>query len=161
MNKKLIEKIEASSLWTIRKFKVGEKKPFEVSKFKGNLLLNEGINELWTLVAGTGGTAYNNAGAYLGVGDSATAANATQTSLQAATNKFWKAMDGSYPTYGTSQKVTFRATFATGDANFAWNEFTVVNAADDTGENLNRKVSSQGTKQSDQIWELTLDITLS
>lgn len=127
----------------------------------GNLLLNEGINELWTLGAGGGGTAFNNSNSYLGVGDDSTAEAASQTGLQAATNKLYKAMDATYPTYGTSQKITFRSTFASGDANFAWNEFTVANGSSDSGKNLNRKVSAQGTKTSGQSWQLTLEITLS
>lgn len=130
------------------------------SAFEGNLLLNEGINALWTLVAGGSETAFNNANARLGVGDSSTAEAATQTDLQAATNKTYKAMDASYPTYGTSQKITFRSTFGSGDANYAWNEFTVDNGSVAL-KNLNRKVSAQGTKTSGQTWQLSLDITLS
>lgn len=130
------------------------------SVVNGNLLLNEGINALWTLAAGGSETVYNNANAELGVGDSSTAEAATQTDLQAATNKLFKAMDASYPTYGTSQKITFRATFTGSEANFAWNEFSVRNG-NTANKNLNRKVSSQGTKTSGQTWQVTLDITLS
>ncbi len=126
----------------------------------GNMLLNEGINALWTLAAGGSETAYNNANAELGVGDSSAAEAATQTDLQAASNKLFKAMDASYPTYGTSQKITFRATFTGSEANFAWNEFSVRNG-NAANKNLNRKVSSQGTKTSGQTWQVTLDITLS
>jgi hypothetical protein len=125
-----------------------------------NLLLNEGINAMLTLLAGGGGTAFNNANAYIGVGDSSTAASASQTALQAASNKLYKAMDGGYPTYGTSQQIVFRSTFASGDANFAWNEFTVANGSSDAGTNLNRLVSSQGTKTSGQTWQVTLTITI-
>lgn len=123
-----------------------------------NVLLNEGINELWQLVAGAGGTAYNNANARLGVGESTTAAAATQTALQGATLTF-KAMDATYPTI-SAQTITFRATFASGDANIAWNEFTVDNG-NTANKNLNRLVSAQGTKATGQTWQLTLTITLS
>jgi len=126
----------------------------------GNLLLNEGINALWTLAAGGSETAYNNANAELVVGDSSSAEAATQTDLQAATNKLFKAMDTGYPTYGTAQKITFRSSFAGGDANYAWNEFSVRNG-NTANKNLNRKVSAQGTKTSGQTWQLTLEITLS
>lgn len=129
--------------------------------FQGNLLLNEGINELWTLVAGGSATAFSNANAYLAVGDSTTAESASQTDLQAASNKLYKAMDASYPTYGSSQKITFRSTFGSSDANFSWQEFSVANGSSGTAKNLNRKVSNQGTKVSGQTWVLTLDITLS
>jgi hypothetical protein len=130
-------------------------------RFGGNLLLNEGINELWTLVAGTGGAKFDNANAYMGVGDSATAADATQTGLQAAVNKLYKAMDTSYPTYGSSQKVTHRSTFGSGDANFVWNEITVANGGSDASKNLNRKVQSMGTKASGTSWVATQEVTLS
>lgn len=161
----LREKIEENSIWRIRKFKndrdFKENKPYEVRTFRGNLLLNEGINELWTILCSAGGTKWDNANAYLGVGDSNAAENASQTGLQAATNKLYKAMDATYPTYGSNQKATWKATFGSDDANFAWNEFTVSNSNSDTGKNLNRKVSAQGTKQSGQTWELSLQITLS
>lgn len=126
----------------------------------GNLLLNEGINAIWTLVAGGSETAYNNANTEIGVGDSTTAEAATQTDLQASTNKLFKAMDASFPTYGTSQKITFRATFGSSEANYAWQEFSVRNG-NTANKNLNRKVSNQGTKTSGQTWQVTVEITLS
>ena len=61
-----------------------------------NVLLNEGINELWTLVAGTGATKFDNTNANIGVGDSSAAEAASQTALQAASNKLYKAMDGGW-----------------------------------------------------------------
>jgi hypothetical protein len=162
----LLEKAIEKVIWRIDKWhsdadRLSGRKPFESKILDGNLLLNDGINELWTLVAGGGGTAFNNANSYLGVGDSSTAESATQTGLQAATNKLYKAMDTGYPTYGTSQKITFRSTFGGSDANFAWNEFTAANGNSDAAKNLNRKTSSQGTKTSGQSWQLTLEITLS
>ncbi len=132
----------------------------QFSTINANILVNAGINAVWTLVAGTGGTKFDNTNAYLGVGDSSTAAAATQTDLQAATNKTRKAMNASYPTYGTSQKVTYQSDFGSLDANYAWNEFAVFNAST-AGTMLNRKVSSQGTKTSGQTWTLSLEITLS
>lgn len=133
---------------------------YERVAFEMNMLLNGGINQLWTILCSSGGTKFDAANAYLGVGDSSVAEAATQTDLQAATNKLRKAMDASFPTYGTSQKATWKSTFGGTDANYAWNEFIVANAASG-GTALNRKVSSQGTKTSGQTWELTLDITLS
>jgi hypothetical protein len=129
--------------------------------FEGNLLLNEGINELWTLVAGTGATKFDNANAYIGVGDSSTAAVATDTDLNASSNKKYNAVDGGYPTYGSSQYATWRATFASGDANFHWQEITVCNTSSGSGKNLNHKVQDMGTKVSGTTWIATLQITLS
>lgn len=131
-----------------------------ISEIDGNLLLNEGIALLLDLLIGAGGTAYNNAGSYIGVGDSSTAESASQTGLQAASNKTYKAMQATYPSRA-SQTVTWRSVFASADANYAWNEFTIVNASSDTGTNLNRKVSSQGTKASGQTWTVDVSITIS
>lgn len=109
------------------------------------------------LTTGTG-TAFNNANSYIGVGDSTTAFAATQTDLQAATNKLRKAMDATYPQVAANV-LTFRSTFATTDANWAWQEWGVFNASS-AGTMLNRKVESLGTKTSAQTWQITVTITL-
>ncbi len=130
-------------------------------EWTANIALNEGLEALIGLIAGIGSeTAWNNANARLGVGDSNAAENATQTGLQAATNKTYKAMDASYP-QRTNQTCEWRATFGSTDANYAWEEYTVVNGADDSGKNLNRKISSKGTKSSGESWVLSLQITFS
>lgn len=125
----------------------------------GNLLLNEGIQELWDLAIAAGGTtAYNNANAEIGVGDSSTAAAATQTDLQAASNKLFKAMVATYP-QRTNQTVDFRSDFTSGEANFAWAEWGIRNG-NTRNKNLNRKVESLGTKATG-TWTLTASVTLS
>ena len=129
------------------------------SEFNGNVMLNEGIAALLNLLTGAAETAYSNANAYLGVGESTTAAAASQTGLQGAT-KTYKAMESGYPSI-SGQTVTFRSVFGADDANNAWQEFTVVNASTDDGDNLNRKVDNQGTKASGQSWTLDLAITFS
>lgn len=156
---------KAKTRWVVRKydnpvaFAFGECR--EELEIEGNLLLNEGINELWSLVCGTGGVKFDNTNAYIGVGDSSTAAAATQTGLQASTNKLYKGMEASYPTYGTDQKATWRAQFGASEANFAWEEITVANGNSDASDNLNRKVQSMGTKASPAVWTVDLEITLS
>jgi hypothetical protein len=131
-----------------------------VSEFEGNLLLNEGIAELLDLLCGLGSpTAYSNANAQIGVGDSSAAEGATQTDLQAASNKTWKAMESGYPSRA-SQTVTFRSVFGSSDANYAWAEFSVRNGGT-ADKNLNRKVSSQGTKASGQTWTVDVAVTIS
>ena len=159
------ETLQIKKLWTIRKYAddaaYQADQPYEISEFEGNLLLNEGIAELLDLLIGAGTpTNFGNANAYLGVGDSSTAEGATQTALQATTNKLYKAMESGYPSR-TNQTVTWRSIFGSTDANYAWNEFTVANANSDSGDNLNRKVSAQGTKASGQTWTLDLSLTLS
>ena len=77
----MIEKIRYHTVWKITKS--DKNGVYEVMEFEGNLLLNEGI-AAWS----DGGlTTYPNAATYIGVGDSDTAAAATQTGLQAASNR--------------------------------------------------------------------------
>lgn len=133
--------------------------PYEVRRGKGNLLLNEGIDEMLKLLTGEGGTAYSNANARIGVGNGNAAAAATQTALQGGSTKL-NAMESGYPTAISSQQVVFRSSFASGEANFAWEEWTVDNGAAGN-KNLNRKVASLGTKVSGTTWVFTVTITLS
>lgn len=159
------EKIGYKPKWTLRKYAsdaayLAGEAPYETVDIDGNLLLNEGIAVLATLLIGTGGTAFSNAAAYIGVGDSATAAAAAQTGLQAATNKAYVAMAATYPQIA-AQTITWRGVFDGNTANFAWNEMTVANGNSDAAVNLNRKVSAQGTKTAGQTWTLDLAITFS
>lgn len=121
-------------------------------------LTDAGRNLIAQAVVGEAVTAFDNSNAYIGVGDSSTAFAAGQTDLQAATNKLRKAMEATYPQRATNV-LTFRSLFATGDANFAWNEWGVFNAAS-AGVMLNRKVESLGTKTSAQSWQMTVTVTI-
>ena len=103
------------------------------------------------------GTDYNNANAKIGVGDGTAAFAKTQTDLQ-GTNKLRKAMDSGYPTVAGAV-LTFKSTFLPAEANFAWNEWGVFNAASG-GTMLNRVVASNGTKLSNQTWILEVAITI-
>ena len=130
-------------------------------EIENNIALNEGLQELIDIICGLGtATKWDNSNARLGVGDSNAAESSSQTGLQASTNKTFKAMDTGYP-QRTNQTAEWRATFGSADANYAWEEYTVVNAANDTGKNLNRKTASKGTKASGESWVLSLQITFS
>lgn len=145
---------------------------FDTTEVDGNLLMYGGASCMWEALIGNGtGTAaqtltfFNNANAYLGVGDSNTAEAATQTDLQAASNKLRKAMDATYPTHtdattSGAASIVFRSTFSTSDANWVWNEFGLFNGSTG-GRMLNRKVTSLGTKTSAATWQLTVTLTLS
>lgn len=140
--------------------------PYEVLDIPGNLLVYGGASALWhRLIGGTDVDAFSNANAHIGVGSSSTAAAATQTDLQATTNKLRKAMDSTYPqhTDGTTSgahEITFRSTFGSSDANFAWNEWGIFNASS-SGRMLNRKVENLGTKTAGSTWQLTIVLSLS
>lgn len=147
--------------------------PYEVLEGEGNLLMYGGASCQWETLIGNGtGTAgqtltyFNNGNAAIGVGDSTTAEAATQTDLQAATNKLRKGMDATYPqhtdaTTSGAASIVFKSTFGSTDANFAWQEWGVFNSATAaTGRMLNRKVQSLGTKASGTTWVLTITLTL-
>jgi hypothetical protein len=128
--------------------------------FEDNIALNEGLGELIDIICGLSApTKWDNSNARLGVGNSSAAESATQTGLQ-GTSKAFKAMDSGYP-QRSNQTAEWRATFGDGEGEFAWEEFTIVNAADDTGKNLDRKVTSKGTKAAGESWTLSLKITFS
>lgn len=135
--------------------------PYEVLEGKDNCLLNTGIDEMWDLVTGAVSGAshiFDNAAATIGIGDSATAAAASQTDLQAAVNKTYKGMEGGFPT-STAQKVTFKSSFGSSDANYVWNEWVVKQST--STKCLNRKVAAMGTKVGGKTWTLEITITLS
>lgn len=132
----------------------------DTEEFEQNVALNEGLQELIDIICGLGTpTKWDNTNARLGVGNGTDAESASQTGLQGASKAF-KGMDGSYP-QRSSETAEWRATFGGTEANFAWEEYTVVNAVDDSGKNLNRKTASKGTKSSGETWTLSLQITFS
>lgn len=153
--------------WSVAKYHGDDltAEPYEVLEREGNLLVIGGASALWQRLIGTGVTAFDNSNAHIGVGDSSTAAADSQTDLSATTNKLRKAMDATYPQHTDStssagaKSITFRATFGTSDANFAWNEWAIFNASS-TGRMLNRKVESLGTKASGSTWTFTCTLSL-
>lgn len=145
------------TLWIIERFDE-QGRDLGRSLIHGNLALNEGLNTINTLICGGSATAYTNANAQIGVGDSNAAEDATQTDLQAAINKTWLGMDSGYPIYGSSQKIIFKTTFGPSDANYDWEEFSIRNGAG-ADKNLNRKISSEGTKTSGKTWIVTSTLT--
>jgi hypothetical protein len=131
--------------------------PYEVINGEGNCLLNSGIDEMWNLIVGDSANHFTNAAAQIGVGDSSTATAVSQTDLQAAANKAYKAMEATYP-LSTAQKATFKSSFGDAEANFTWNEWVVKQSS--SAVCLNRKVESLGTK-SGGTWTLEVNVTLS
>jgi len=68
-------------------------------------------------------------------------------------------MDASYPTT-EANILTFKSTYGPSEANFAWNEWGVFNAASG-GTMLNRVVEYNGTKLSGQTWVFQVTLTVS
>lgn len=125
-----------------------------------NIFVNTGLAEVWKLITAQGGTAFSNANANLGVGDSSTAPAVGQTDLQAATNKLRKAMNATYPNAPVNGLEQWQSDFTGAEANYSWQEFAVFNAAA-AGVMMDRAISNQGTKTSGQTWRLTFSFTLS
>jgi len=125
---------------------------------EGNVALNSGLQLIGDLIIGAL-TTPTWASAYIGVGDSDTAAAASQTALQATTNKAYAAMDSTYPKR-SAQQLQFKSTFAAGVASFTWNE-TAVYTGNGTGTCLNRKVGSWGTKGASDSYSMEIDVTFS
>lgn len=166
--------------WCLKKFYDAEnledtldQEPDEVHLHSGNLLAYGGASCLWealtgncTATAGQALTYFNNAQAAIGVGDSTTAAAATQTDLQASSNKVRSGMVATYPTHtdattSVAAPITFQSSFGSGVANFSWQECGIFNSASaGTGRMLNRLVQSFGVK-SGGTWTLTVTVTLS
>jgi hypothetical protein len=144
---------------------------------EGNLLLNEGIQQMLDLMSAllsnqVAANPFSNGNAFIGVGDSTTAEAATQTELQAATNRFYKGMRTAgfpaRPGSNGNQSIDFASDFTSTEADYAWQEWSVAAGATTasgagftTGtKNLNRKVTSLGTKATG-TWTLTATLTFS
>lgn len=120
-------------------------------------LTNAGRNDFASDIIGGSITEFDNSNARIGVGNGVGAFAKTQTDLLGA-SKFRQGMEATYPQIATNV-LTFRALFATGDANFDWEEWAVFNAGAG-GTMLNRKVESLGTKTSAQSWQFTVTLTV-
>lgn len=142
---------------TVEKYRAGESEPYEVVKSGPNLLVDAGIQYVLDRIISTG-TFFSNANARIAVGNSSTAPAAAQTDLQGAST-LRKAMDATFPSR-SGNVLTFKSTFATGDANFAWNEWCLANSASGATI-LNRTVQGFGTKTSADTWVATATVTLS
>lgn len=120
-------------------------------------LTDAGRNLIARALVGTESQLFTAANARIGVGDSATAFNSAQTDLQGA-NKLRKTMESGYPIV-SGNTITFKATFGINDANFAWNEWGVFNAATG-GTMLNRVVEYNGTKLQGQTWIFEVNLAI-
>ena len=161
------DSIGHKSKWTIRRFRnrdeyldwvEGKAEPVEESVVDGNVLLNEGITALQNLLIGGAEDAFNNTNSYLGVGNDATVAAATDTGLIGT--HAYQGMEATYPLI-SGQATTWRSVFDGDTANFDWREFTVSSGSTNAADNLNRAVDTQGTKALGQTWTLDLEITWS
>jgi hypothetical protein len=149
-------------------------KPNDEAESYGNLLTTAGLNRITNLIIGEGSLqAFDDSHAVIGVGATSTAATVSDTALAAnAGNAWYQAANGGVS--ASNGVITAISTFASGDANFAWNEWcwvvvtgtitasNTLTSVGSTGEQmLNRKVASMGTKASGASWVFTTTVTLS
>lgn len=156
---------------TLKKFNgdsTDEADLYETVEIDGNIVTYGGVSALWeSLVGLTTYSYFSNANAAIEVGDSTTAAAATQTALQAATNFLRVGMDSTYPQHtagtgaGANAQIVFRSTFGSAQANFAWNEWGIFNnLTHGSGIMLNRKQEALGTKAVNSTWQLTVTLSI-
>lgn len=145
-------------------------KPYECIEVDGNLLTTAGLTRLTSLLTAGGGQAMTNTSTRLGVGNGAGTAAVGDTDLSASAgsaNRWFQIMDATFPSVAAGV-VTYKSTFATGDGNFAWNEWgldigtpTVTSGNTVNAVLFNHKTSAAlGTKASGS-WALTVTVTFS
>lgn len=150
--------------WEVRKWmdeakRIAGLEPDEVCTETQNIILDAGANEMLKLITGTGGTAFSAANTYLYVGSDSSPENAAQTGVLATgNNRAYAAVDSGYPSV-TGRQMVYQATFGNNDANFAWNEASIVNGTGVNAVAMNRKVSSFGTKTQGS-WSLRITVSL-
>ncbi len=143
-----------------------------ITEEPGNLMVTAGLNLLTSLLEGGAGTPFAHADAIVGVGSTSTAATVADTALGAdnTSGAYYQQADSSYPTQSNGV-ITCQATFASGNANYAWNEWclatgsggitagTHLSAVATSVVMLNHKVASLGTKASGASWVFVATVT--
>lgn len=120
-------------------------------------LTNAGRDQMAAALVGLATTPFDAAHARLGLGNSSAAFAATQTDLQGG-SKLRKGLEATYPRR-SANRIQMSAVFGLTEANFAWNEWGVFNAATG-GLMLCRAVHAFGSKPADQTWKLAVAITV-
>lgn len=143
-----------------------------VTEEPGNQMVTVGLNLLTALLEGGAGTPFAHADAIVGVGAGTTAWSAGDTALtdDNSSNAYYQQADSSYPTQSNGT-ITCQCTFASGNANFAWQEWCLATGSGGitAGDHLsavatgvvmlNHKVASLGTKASGASWVFTATVT--
>lgn len=147
----------------------GQVEPDEVHEEVGNLLVTTGVTRIMNLLNAGGGAAATNAQTFAGVGDSSTTPALADTHLNASSNKYYQAVDATYPSVALGV-LSANCTLTSLNGNFAWNEWclgiatgtlTAGTSPPGTSPNLiNHAVATMGTKASGAAWTLQTTITI-
>jgi len=115
---------------------------------------DKGAIAIASLFCGDGLVApFNLTNARIGVGDSSAVFAASQTDLQASTNKLRKALDSA--PLRTSNSIDYTSTFTTAEANYTWLEIALFNSG--SGDYMaTRKVIALPLKTSSEQWTVTV-----
>lgn len=100
--------------------------------------------------------AFNVTNSRIGVGDSSTAFAASQTDLQAVTNKLRKIVD--FAPVRTANSIDYTTTYGLAEANFAWNEIALFDSASGDYMPTRRTLSGFGSKTASEQWTVTLTV---
>lgn len=140
-------------------------------QIEGNQLVTGGLNRLGDLFIADGSAGFNASQGVVGVGNSTTSFSAAHTALQGTA---WYQPVDALPT-SVDGVITAVSTFASANANFAWEEWCWVIATGTVSGGtatfssigstselmINRKVATMGTKASGASWVFTTTVTLS
>jgi hypothetical protein len=112
---------------------------------EGNILVNAGLTNIINLLIGAAASGANSrplgagggsGAAVVGVGSTATTATTADTALGAnattpngTVGAWYQSMDASFPSLTTPATINGQSTFASGNANMAWNEWCWVTGA--------------------------------
>jgi hypothetical protein len=141
--------------------------PYDVIDAGENLWTTVGWTRLFNLLTNQGSTqAFDATHTRVGVGDGTTAAAVGDTDLSAvagSTHRYFNLVDAASTVSGATNKWT--STFATGNGNFAWNEWGVdqgtAGGTTVTAPFFNRAVPSGGigTKTSASAWAFAVTLS--
>lgn len=156
---------------TPRTFREHAVAPYQVTRDENcNQIIQAGWVALLGGIAGTSiATKFSGTAGRIGIGTSTAATSYTQTALTAdtggsSTTSYYQLVSAApaIVTVSSPPTLTLTATFGTGVANFAWQEFGTdnytasgVTTAGTGSVFINRGLSSQGTKSSGLIWAIT------
>ena len=153
--------------------------PDDVLVSEGNILVNNGVSRITSIITGGGGGMLTNTLGFLGVGNDSTASAATaaQTALQGS-SQLYRPLEAGFPSLTTTTKtndtINVSALFSSGVAEFVWGEWCIGSVASGTVSQSstlagtgtspimwNRKQDTLGTKGAGSTWTLAAKIVLS
>ena len=124
--------------WVVSKFDTNEVSPFEVIKFKENLVLDSGAEEVLKLIGGIAGAVpFSSANARIFVGSSEKAESPSQTGVLSPLGS--ASMEIGYPRV-VGRNIELKVKFEEDEAIGVWKELSITNGEGSSAVALNRRV---------------------